>query len=140
MAALSLILYYACPDTPNHVTAATVLAKMYSNSVLAIFNSRIRIIGGRDEYENGANVLLSLHPGTQKMSGPNTDSCVTGSQPSAIRIQEDIYVHTDNIPLEMQVRYYNSDHQNKVYLQRAKDSILGKKKLSFGSDEQLPAR
>lgn len=92
MAIISLILYYACPNTPYHVTAATVLAKIYSNSVLAIFNSRIRIVGGREETENGQNLHLSLRPGTYPGSA---GASIPVSQLGAIRIQEDVYVHTD---------------------------------------------
>lgn len=110
MALLSLIFYYAFPDKPYHVTAATVLAKMYSNSVLAIFNSRIRIVGGRDDWtDNGQNLCLSLHPGGVKNSS-RADSSVAASQLSAIRVQEDIYVHSDAIPLEGQVSIWRSRH------------------------------
>ena len=109
MAILSLVLYYACPNTPNHVTAATVLAKMYSNSVLAIFNSRIRIIGGREDTEIGPNALLTLHPATRRSSGTNkVVSNISGSDIGAIRVQEDIYVHADDIPLKVQVKYHSN--------------------------------
>ena len=97
MAIISLILYYACPNTPYHVTAATVLAKIYSNSVLAIFNSRIRIVGGREEAENGQNLHLSLRPSLHSSTSPSgtANARIAVSQIGAIRIQEDIYVHTD---------------------------------------------
>lgn len=47
-ASVDIILYYAFPHNSYHTCAATILAKLYSNSLLAIFNSRIKIVGGRD--------------------------------------------------------------------------------------------
>lgn len=121
MAILSLILYYACPNTPYHVTAATVLAKLYSNSVLAIFNARIRIVGGRDGHSDGGadtenaagKVHLSLHPtglglglvGMGKGASGGSQRKMGGGGADAIRVQEDVYVHADEIPLEVQVRF-----------------------------------
>ena len=43
-----MILYYAVPHRAYHSCPATVLAKLYSNSMLALFNSRLRIVGARD--------------------------------------------------------------------------------------------
>lgn len=47
-ASIDIVLYYAFPHKAYHSCPATVLAKLYSNSMLAIFNSRIRIVGSRD--------------------------------------------------------------------------------------------
>ena len=47
-ASVDIILYYAFPHNSYHSCAATILAKLYSNSLLAIFNSRLKIVGGRD--------------------------------------------------------------------------------------------
>ncbi|KAF9262829.1 hypothetical protein L218DRAFT_840393, partial [Marasmius fiardii PR-910] len=47
VATVDLILFLVFPATPYHITAALILAKVYSNSLLVIFNSRVRIVGGR---------------------------------------------------------------------------------------------
>ncbi|GJE96047.1 hypothetical protein PsYK624_122400 [Phanerochaete sordida] len=48
MATVDLILYFAFPHEAYHGCIALVLAKLYSNSLLVLFNSRIRIVGSRN--------------------------------------------------------------------------------------------
>ncbi|KIP12190.1 hypothetical protein PHLGIDRAFT_113969 [Phlebiopsis gigantea 11061_1 CR5-6] len=91
MAVLSLILYYSFPGLPYHVPVATVLSKLYSNSALAIFNSRIHIVGGKESTDHQGTVHLSVSRGSRR---PLTRTLDT------IHIQEDVYVHADDIPLE----------------------------------------
>jgi len=49
VATLDVILFLAFRGATYHVAPATVLAKLYSNTCLAVLNSRMRIVGGRDE-------------------------------------------------------------------------------------------
>lgn len=48
MALLDIILFVSL-KTDYHITPALVLSKLYSNCVLVLFNSRIRIVGGRQQ-------------------------------------------------------------------------------------------
>ena len=94
MAVLSLVLYYSFPGLPYHVPVATVLSKLYSNSALAIFNSRIHIVGGRESSNQSGTMHLSVSRGSRR---PLTRTLDT------ILIQEDVYVHADDVPLERSV-------------------------------------
>ena len=49
VAALDLILFLVFRQNNYHITPSLTLAKFYSNNLLVIFNSRIRILGARDQ-------------------------------------------------------------------------------------------
>ncbi|GJE98670.1 hypothetical protein PsYK624_149050 [Phanerochaete sordida] len=61
-ASIDVVLYYAFPHKAFHSCPATILAKLYSNSMLAIFNSRIRIVGSRDWSGTGDVISMDTHP------------------------------------------------------------------------------
>ncbi|KAI3611915.1 hypothetical protein WG66_016167 [Moniliophthora roreri] len=48
MTIVTIVLFLTHPEQIYHITPAMTLAKIYSNSLLVIFNSRIRIYGARD--------------------------------------------------------------------------------------------
>ena len=77
-ASIDIILYYAFPHKAFHSCPATILAKLYSNSMLAIFNSRIRIVGGRNDI-NGVDSYSSIAPKRRSTSGPHATSAPHGS-------------------------------------------------------------
>lgn len=87
------IIYYKFEE-PYYVCPATFLAKIYSNSLMAIFNSRIRIQKGREWYaEEAVNAHISLMPRFQSGSGGN--SARAGSRLTGVHVQEDIWIHSD---------------------------------------------
>ncbi|KAF8886118.1 hypothetical protein BD779DRAFT_1673302 [Infundibulicybe gibba] len=45
---VAIVLFFAFPHNSYYQTPALVLAKLYSNTLLVVFNSRLRIINGRD--------------------------------------------------------------------------------------------
>ncbi|KAF9255457.1 hypothetical protein L218DRAFT_912323 [Marasmius fiardii PR-910] len=47
VATVDLIFFLISPESSYHMTPALVLAKLYSNSFMVIFNSRVEIVGGR---------------------------------------------------------------------------------------------
>ncbi|KAF9255455.1 hypothetical protein L218DRAFT_1081842 [Marasmius fiardii PR-910] len=49
VATVQLILALTFPYTPYNVTAVLMLAKVYSNSLMVSLNSRVKILGGREE-------------------------------------------------------------------------------------------
>lgn len=76
IALLALGLFYGFPDKTMHAAAFNILAKTYSNSVLAIFNNRICIVGGREVLmEEEKKLHISLRPRTEV--GPSIDGSQT---------------------------------------------------------------
>ena len=85
---------------PYYSTPATILGKVYSNSLLAILNSRIRIVGGREAPENSNG---KLHISLGQSTGISGGSDNSGTQRVAtVHVREEVWVHSD--VLEMQVR------------------------------------
>ncbi|KIP06820.1 hypothetical protein PHLGIDRAFT_118667 [Phlebiopsis gigantea 11061_1 CR5-6] len=108
-ASVDVILYYAYPHTPYHSCAATVLAKLYSNSLLAIFNSRVKIVGGRDWRASDPAGNLEVSDFTPRRRGDGlgpivftrtarttTTVMTTDSYPSVARVQERSWRETDS--------------------------------------------
>ena len=115
-ATVDLILFLVFPDTAYHTSIAIALAKLYSNSMLMILNSRIRIIGGRKTPPRTSISCIEL--GTAGGAGnpihfappTNTSSLVTG-----VPIQEEVWVDRDNVLGKEQVisDSWNSLHRMK---------------------------
>jgi len=62
-ATVHVTLFLAVRDKPYFAGAALILAKLYSNSFLVIFNSRIRIVGGRNSASTAAFMDPSISLG-----------------------------------------------------------------------------
>ena len=71
------------------------MAKCYSNSPLAIFNSRIRVVGGRMSQEDDMHISLGNFQRETDATGMHVPSSMTG-----VQIREDVYVHTDALQLD----------------------------------------
>jgi len=56
MATLDVILFLSFRHANYHTVPALILAKLYSNTCLAVLNSRIRILGSRDELASEAGL------------------------------------------------------------------------------------
>ncbi|KIJ36603.1 hypothetical protein M422DRAFT_34164 [Sphaerobolus stellatus SS14] len=56
VAIIDIILYLVFPHQDYHTAPALTLAKLYSNTLLVIFNSRLRIVGGRDNDDNSVEL------------------------------------------------------------------------------------
>jgi hypothetical protein len=100
-----LILYFSFPTKPYHATPMMILAKLYSNAMMVIFNSRIHIAGGREPH-SAAPLHISF--GDQSR-GENLDSIEARvvAQPEVIHIQRDIVVHHDEVKTKEQARIYH---------------------------------
>uniref|UniRef100_A0A0W0G0L4 DUF6534 domain-containing protein n=1 Tax=Moniliophthora roreri TaxID=221103 RepID=A0A0W0G0L4_MONRR len=75
------ILFFSCPGKTYHMAPALVIAKLYSNSLLVIFNSRIQIIGARGT-RTTINVTPTPHQNQETpipLSDLRTDSSGTSS-------------------------------------------------------------
>ncbi|KAF9264344.1 hypothetical protein L218DRAFT_808330, partial [Marasmius fiardii PR-910] len=49
IATINLILFLAFPKSSYYMALSLILAKLYSNSLMVIFNSRVKIVGGRGQ-------------------------------------------------------------------------------------------
>lgn len=58
MAITNLILFFRYPHTNYYTVPVLVIAKLYCNTLLVLFNSRMRIVGGREEDPGHATVDL----------------------------------------------------------------------------------
>ncbi|KAG7097740.1 hypothetical protein E1B28_005062 [Marasmius oreades] len=72
IATVDLILFLSS-EFPYHVTPALTLAKLYSNSMMVIFNSRVKIVGGRGQSstsigEGEMSITSQGHLGLESLS------------------------------------------------------------------------
>jgi hypothetical protein len=70
VATVDLILFFSFPNNNYHTTPALTIAKLYTNSLVLTFNSRMRVIGGRDETHTSD--LLELR--TTRITAPGVAS------------------------------------------------------------------
>ena len=112
IAILVTILYFSSQDKPYYVCAIMVLGKLYSNSLLLLFNNRIRIIGGRGSTRSGSgsNLHISFSGATQRLSSeiiptqPNVCRRIAADQPgAAVYVREEVYVHTNAFEMDERV-------------------------------------
>lgn len=98
MATIDLILFMAFPHTAYHAAIALTLAKLYSNSMLVILNSRIRIIGGRNPIPGdtiAVDVSGSYRSGP-KFATRRSELTTLGG----VHIQEQTWTESESIPME----------------------------------------
>jgi hypothetical protein len=107
-ASADIILYYAIPDKAYHACPATILAKLYSNSMLAIFNSRIRIVGGRDWSSDSNIISMDTHGelrGDHSTGGPivfsRTTRTGTSSFGGAIHVEQEVWTDGDGSDIQV---------------------------------------
>jgi len=91
-ATLIVILFFAFPDKTYYTCVGLTLAKLYSNSFLVILNTRVRIIGGRNQDSVGMTTTrshLDFASRTTRVTsvGPTTHispdtAVISGSMPS----------------------------------------------------------
>ncbi|KIP06791.1 hypothetical protein PHLGIDRAFT_445294 [Phlebiopsis gigantea 11061_1 CR5-6] len=106
---VDLILFLTFSHSAYHACVALILAKLYSNSLLVLFNSRIRIIGGRG-YTNDSSFISYHGSSTQAPSAHNTSATPVVLSPrgavqtlsGTIRVDEETWVNRDNIQLQDQ--------------------------------------
>lgn len=98
MATIDLILFMAFPHTAYHAAIALTLAKLYSNSMLVILNSRIRIIGGRNPIP-GDTIAVDMSTGYRggpKFATRRSELTTLGG----VHIQEQTWTESESIPME----------------------------------------
>ena len=66
IAVIDLILFLAASNTDYHITPALLLAKLYSNTLLVVLNSRITIShAGNDSHIGSSSWNASVSPGNR---------------------------------------------------------------------------
>ena len=98
---MDLILFLVFPEASYHGCIALVLAKLYSNSLLVLLNSRMTILGSRAA-NSGAEDAYRAHsfmlPAPQSRR-PDVGS--RGTQNSGVHVHEQTWFHTDHGSAEM---------------------------------------
>ncbi|KAF7354084.1 hypothetical protein MVEN_01095800 [Mycena venus] len=66
MALVHLTLFFAFPSEPYFFTAAAIQPKLYANTILAVLNSRLKIVGGRGStFTAGTEVITNGQSGSR---------------------------------------------------------------------------
>ncbi|EKM52235.1 uncharacterized protein PHACADRAFT_260469 [Phanerochaete carnosa HHB-10118-sp] len=109
-AVLVLVLYVALPNRAYYTAVGAVLGKLYSNALLVLFNSRMRVSGSRappsthtrgpsDDATRvhrpaarlGAKALVSFGRSTPEATSPDL---------GGVHVEEQVWVHTDDIEMK----------------------------------------
>ncbi|KAI8980782.1 hypothetical protein BD414DRAFT_493265 [Trametes punicea] len=105
-ATIDITLFLAFPHNAYHGCIALTLAKLYSNSLLVLFNSRIRIVGGRgmdasQPSELYASVLPKSQPGTTARTVNFNPHAQASGTLNGVQIHEQTWVATDSDSIEL---------------------------------------
>ena len=99
-----LILYVALPHRAYFSTIGAILAKLYANSLLVLFNSRIRIAGSRNWHSHARGIssdgsAVQAHTAAGRVFSPRRAAMALGG----VHIQEQVVVHADYSVLDDRV-------------------------------------
>lgn len=95
VATVDIILFLSFPHNNYHTTPALTLAKLYTNTLVLIFNSRMRIVGGRDTIQSGD--IMALKTSRSSRFNPATLATSTGAISA-------IHVNTGQVATEINVQ------------------------------------
>ncbi|KAJ6580110.1 hypothetical protein DFH09DRAFT_1444531 [Mycena vulgaris] len=73
----SLTLFYAFPDRNYNFVSSFIIPTLYANTILAILNARLRIVGGRGTYPSSMDVMVT--PTFLHTTGTNAEATNGGS-------------------------------------------------------------
>lgn len=93
-----LILYVALPQRLYFSTIGAILAKLYANSLLVMFNSRIRMAGSRNWPSHARGIssdLAASQTSPQHGAARAFNSRAAAVSLNGIHVQEQVVVHTD---------------------------------------------
>lgn len=96
-ATVDLILFLVFPHTAYHGCVALLLSKMYSNSLLVLLNSRIRIIGSRSERSTGEESYNSVHLDhlNSRRGGAFRLTARSAVDFGGVHVREETWIHAD---------------------------------------------
>ncbi|KAK7023174.1 hypothetical protein R3P38DRAFT_2532364, partial [Favolaschia claudopus] len=87
VAFINLALFFSFPSEPYFFTAGVLLPKLYANTMLAVLNSRMRIVGGRGDVSSSVD-LPFYQSMIRESSLPGGN---TRSQPPVVTITREIF-------------------------------------------------
>ncbi|GJE97024.1 hypothetical protein PsYK624_132340 [Phanerochaete sordida] len=112
-AVLVLVLYVALPARAYYAAVGAVLGKLYSNALLVLFNSRMRVapvvVAARDE--GSARVRAKAALGFGRRSASRSGDL------GGVHVEEQVWVHTDEIQMDHPI-------ETRVDLESPKDADL----------------
>ncbi|KAJ6580184.1 hypothetical protein DFH09DRAFT_1310126 [Mycena vulgaris] len=73
----SLALFYAFPNRSYDFVPAFIIPELYANTILAVLNARIRIVGGRGTYISSIDMMMT--PSFLHTTGTNPEATNGGS-------------------------------------------------------------
>ncbi|KAJ7207259.1 hypothetical protein GGX14DRAFT_456735 [Mycena pura] len=74
VALANLVLYFAFPGKTYYIISALIAPKLYANTILAVLNARIQILGGRTTYTASSDIANFLSFPTHLRAGENPTS------------------------------------------------------------------
>jgi len=86
----TLILFIVLPQRIYYSTLATILEKLYANSILAVLNSRIKIVGGRGTHPSDVDEMISA-----VRFNHSTVAHRECEQPSVVAISREVFSDLD---------------------------------------------
>ncbi|EKM52244.1 uncharacterized protein PHACADRAFT_148765 [Phanerochaete carnosa HHB-10118-sp] len=116
-ATVDLALFLALPHKAYHGCVALTLAKLYSNSLLVIFNSRVHIVGGRTHSFDSAEDACNSTPAKSRPGAVSTirfNPFATYASLGGVHAHEELRIETNSrsIQVEDQVRFYPSRYRS----------------------------
>lgn len=99
-ATLDLILFLAFPHNAYHGTIALTLAKLYSNSLMVIFNNRVHL---KHAAQPAHTFTLDKSLTSGGGSGGRGGQVTLGSAGATIQVQQETWIEADQIPMEDRV-------------------------------------
>ncbi|GLB39817.1 hypothetical protein LshimejAT787_0703270 [Lyophyllum shimeji] len=132
VAVINLFLFFRYPDTNYYTVPVLIIAKLYCNTLLVLFNSRMRIAGGREDAPPSTTTFdLSTRPAAITFSRPPSaylqdwrihfrkdepadegGAATEGtSSGQGVRVTTNVYVDSDAIGKQTKPRVLAEDHQ-----------------------------
>ncbi|KAF8873112.1 hypothetical protein BD779DRAFT_1679370 [Infundibulicybe gibba] len=121
VATIDIALFLGFPHNNYHTTPALVLAKLYSNTLVVIFNSRLRIVNGRDATQS---IELNSYSSTWKDGRTRSKPSRDQSQPTRRDDRRQIEVTVNTLAVRQ------DDWNNDMYT----DQSEGMKVVTLGDD------
>jgi hypothetical protein len=89
VALVNLILFFAFPGHVYYGTPAVITPKLYANSIIAVLNARIQIVGGRAAYAPNFTDVVS----SQRFQ--HSASTTSRSRPRAVNINQEVFTDSN---------------------------------------------
>ncbi|KAK0196057.1 hypothetical protein F5146DRAFT_1118623, partial [Armillaria mellea] len=95
VALVTCILFFVFPHTTFYSSPASIVPKLYANTVLVVLNSRFRIMGGRDTYTSATDILITSTmirdvTSSQLIEGPRPTDGMQG-RVSVVTIPKEVF-------------------------------------------------